>query len=55
LKAVKDGEIEEDRYKNHIKLKREADFYEMSYREKRKKDKSSGKRKKNYSKFTKRD
>jgi ribosome biogenesis GTPase len=48
LQAVKDGEIEEDRYRNYIKLKKEADFYEMSYSERRKKDKSFGKMKKNY-------
>jgi ribosome biogenesis GTPase / thiamine phosphate phosphatase len=52
LQAVKDGEIEEGRYKNYIKLKKEADFYEMSYLERRKKDKSFGKMKKNYNKST---
>lgn len=54
LQAVKDGEIEEDRYRNYIKLKKEADFYEMSYLERRKKDKSFGKMKKNYDKSTRR-
>jgi ribosome biogenesis GTPase / thiamine phosphate phosphatase len=52
LQAAKDGEIEEDRYRNYIKLKKEADFYEMSYLERRKKDKSFGKMKKNYDKST---
>jgi ribosome biogenesis GTPase / thiamine phosphate phosphatase len=52
LQAVKDGKIEEDRYRNYIKLKKEADFYEMSYLERRKKDKSFGKMKKNYDKST---
>jgi ribosome biogenesis GTPase len=50
LQAVTDGGIEEDRYRNYLKLKKEADFYEMSYLERRKKDKSFGKMKKNYDK-----
>ncbi len=48
LQAVTDGEIDEDRYMNYLKLKKEADFYSMSYLERRKKDKSFGKMKKNY-------
>jgi len=53
IEAVKNGEIEESRYRNFLKLKRESEFYEMSYQEKRKKDKSFGKMIKNYKKNTK--
>ena len=53
LQAVKGGHIEEDRYKNYIKLKKEADFYEMSYSQRRKKDKSFGKMKQVYDKYIK--
>lgn len=50
IEAVKKGEIEESRYRNYLKLKKESEFYEMSYQEKRKKDKSFGKMLKNYKK-----
>jgi ribosome biogenesis GTPase len=40
--AVKDGELNEDRYASYIKLKKEAEFHEMSYLDKRKKDKAFG-------------
>ena len=50
IKAVKRGEIEESRYRNFLKLRKESEFYEMSYQEKRKKDKSFGKMLKNYKK-----
>jgi ribosome biogenesis GTPase len=40
--AVENGELSEDRYSNYIKLKKESEFYEMSYLDKRKKDKSFG-------------
>ena len=53
LEAVKNGEIEESRYKNYLKLKGESEFYEMSYLEKRKKDKTFGKMIKNYKKLRK--
>lgn len=51
LQAVKNGIIGEDRYNNYVKLKKESDFYEMSYLEKREKDKSFGNMKKNYNKY----
>ena len=41
--AVKRGELSEDRYSSYIKLKKESEFYEMSYLDKRKKDKAFGK------------
>jgi ribosome biogenesis GTPase / thiamine phosphate phosphatase len=40
--AVKRGELSEDRYSSYIKLKKESEFHEMSYLEKRKKDKAFG-------------
>jgi len=49
--AVKQGDIEESRYRNFLKQKRESAFYEMSYQEKHRKDKSFGKMRKNYKKF----
>ena len=41
--AVEGGELSEDRYSSYIKLKKESEFYEMSYLDKRKKDKAFGK------------
>ncbi len=43
LAAIQDGSLPEGRYKNYMKMKNEAAFYEMSYSEKRKKDKAFGK------------
>ena len=40
--AVKDGELNEDRYASYIKLKKESEYYEMSYLDKRKKDRAFG-------------
>jgi len=40
--AVENGELSEDRYSSYIKLKKESEFYEMSYLEKRKKDRAFG-------------
>ena len=51
LAAVESGDIEESRYRNFLKLRKESEFYDMSYQEKRKKDKSFGKMVKNYKKF----
>ena len=39
LDALKEGKISPERYRNYIKLKKESSFYEMSYLEKRQKDK----------------
>ena len=41
--AVKQGIIDENRYKNYLAIKKESAYYEMSYLEKRNKDKSFGK------------
>ncbi len=43
LKAVDESIISKDRYKNFIKIQKETRFYEMSYLEKRRKDKEFGK------------
>jgi ribosome biogenesis GTPase len=40
--AVENGELPEDRYANYIKLKKESEYCEMSYLDKRKKDKAFG-------------
>jgi len=40
--GVENGELSEDRYLNYIKLKKESKYYEMSYLDKRKKDKAFG-------------
>lgn len=43
LKAVEDGELSGDRYKSYMKLKKESEYHEMSYVERRRKDKKFGK------------
>lgn len=43
LKAIKDNRLDQEHYDNYLKIKKESDFYEMSYAEKRKKDKALGK------------
>jgi ribosome biogenesis GTPase / thiamine phosphate phosphatase len=43
LTAMQDGIIQEERYRNFIKLNKESAFNAMSYREKRQKDKQFGK------------
>ncbi len=43
LNALGDGQISEKRYRNYIKMNKEAIYNEMSYLEKRKKDKQFGK------------
>ncbi len=40
--AVKSGELSEDRYFSYMKLKKESEYHEMSYLDKRKKDKAFG-------------
>jgi ribosome biogenesis GTPase len=42
LEAVKSGELNERRYHNYMKLRRESAYYEMSYLEKRNRDKKFG-------------
>lgn len=43
LAAIEGGELEEQRYRNFLKMKNESAFQEMSYYEKRSKDKDFGK------------
>lgn len=43
LSAVKEGQLSEMRYQNYIKMNKESVYNEMSYLEKRKKDKQFGK------------
>jgi ribosome biogenesis GTPase len=40
--AVASGELSQERYASYLKLKKESDFYAMSYADKRKKDKEFG-------------
>jgi len=40
--AVEKGELDEGRYFNYLKLKKESEYTEMSYRDKRKKDRAFG-------------
>lgn len=42
LQTIRAGALGEDRYASYLKLKRESDHYDMSYIEKRKKDKDFG-------------
>ncbi|UCE08739.1 MAG: ribosome small subunit-dependent GTPase A [bacterium] len=49
--AVEQGIIDEDRYNNFLKIQKESAYYDMSYLEKRTKDKSFGKMLKNYKKL----
>jgi ribosome biogenesis GTPase / thiamine phosphate phosphatase len=47
LAALNDGILSHKRYENYIKMKKEAAYYEMSYADKRKKEKQTGKLYKN--------
>ncbi|MBT4484928.1 MAG: ribosome small subunit-dependent GTPase A [Candidatus Latescibacteria bacterium] len=50
LEAVEKGELNAKRYQNYLKIRKESEYYEMSYLEKRKKDKKFGKMIKTYMK-----
>ncbi len=41
--AIKNGELSAKRYQNYLKIRKESEFHEMSYLEKRHKDKKFGK------------
>lgn len=43
LAALKDGRISQERYQNYIKMYKESIYYEMSYLEKRRKNRQFGK------------
>ena len=53
LKAVEEGSISQERYNNYIKIYKESLYHEMSYYEKRQKDKKFGKIMHNYLKNNK--
>ena len=42
LAAITNGELSEERYTSYVKLRKESEHYEMSYLDKRKKDKEFG-------------
>jgi ribosome biogenesis GTPase len=42
LAAITQRELSEERYSNYMKLRKESEHYEMSYLEKRKKDRAFG-------------
>ena len=50
LSSVADGELTAERFQNYQKLMKESKYYEMTYMEKRNKDKAFGKMVKNYMK-----
>jgi len=43
IDAIENGELSEQRYQNYLKMKKESEFNQMSFLEKRKKDKNFGK------------
>ena len=43
LAAIESGELSEERYQNYLKMKKETEYNQMSYAEKRSKDKRFGK------------
>jgi ribosome biogenesis GTPase len=43
INAVKNGELSKKRYQNYLKIRKESEYYEMSYLEKRNRDKQFGK------------
>jgi ribosome biogenesis GTPase len=51
--AVARGELSEDRYASYLKLRKESEHYEMSYLDRRKKDRAFGKFIKTYKKQVK--
>ena len=42
LTAVENGDLSEERYKSYLKLKKETEYHDLTYVEKRKKDRSFG-------------
>ncbi len=43
IKAVENGQVPEKRYQNYLNMKKESNYNEMSYLEKKQKDKQFGK------------
>ncbi len=54
LGAIDNGQLSVDRYQNYMKMRKESFYYEMSYADKRKKDKQFGKHCKSVMKHKKR-
>ena len=54
LEAVKNDELSEDRYQSYIKLKKENEYHDMSYVERRQKDRDFGRFIKTFKKQSKR-
>jgi ribosome biogenesis GTPase len=54
-KAIDRGELDEERFKNYVRLRKEAEYYEMTELEKREKDRRFGRSIKNWKKQQKRD
>jgi ribosome biogenesis GTPase len=52
--ALKSGDLDGTHYRNYLKIKKESEFNELSYREKKRKDKSQGKMIKDIMKHKKR-
>jgi ribosome biogenesis GTPase len=50
LQSVAEGEVTTERFQSYLRLAKESKYYEMSYLEKREKDKAFGKMVKNYMK-----
>jgi ribosome biogenesis GTPase len=42
LTAVANGELSEERHRSYLKLKKESEYHDLSYFEKRRKDRSFG-------------
>jgi ribosome biogenesis GTPase len=42
LAAIENGTLPADRYQSYLKLMKESEYYELSYRDKRKKDRKFG-------------
>jgi len=53
INAIEEGELSEKRYQNYISMKKESNYNEMSYLEKKEKDKKFGKMCKNIMKYKK--
>jgi len=53
--AVKNGALSEKRYQNYLKIRKESEYYEMSYLEKRRRDKQFGKMVKTIKKIKKKE
>jgi len=53
LTALNQGNLDEGRYRNYLKLKKESDYHEMSYVDKRRKDKEFGRMVKSVMKYKK--